>query len=135
MSTNWTAPFPAQIDSILESNAPYNIWIGSVRSGKTVGSILRWLMYIKEAPAGDLLMVGATLESLTRNILNPIRELIGEKNYKYVAGRNEVYIYGRRIYVSGCPDNDAVNRITGMTLIGAYVDEIILMPGPVRYFV
>ena len=128
MSTNWQVPFPAQLRSLQESNAPYNVWIGSVRSGKTVISIIRWLMYLRQAPDGDLLMVGATLESLTHNILNLIRELVGEKNYRYVAGRNEVYIFGRRIYVCGCPDNDAVNRITGLTLAGAYVDEIILMP-------
>ncbi|WP_084048582.1 hypothetical protein [Deinococcus hopiensis] len=50
-------------DSILDSDARFNIWGGPVRSGKTVHSMmLRW-------------MIGKTLGSLERNILAPLRGL------------------------------------------------------------
>jgi hypothetical protein len=34
------------------ARAPINIWEGSVRSSKTVGSIIRWIRYVRDAPPG-----------------------------------------------------------------------------------
>ena len=37
---------PKQIRSIAEADGRVNAWSGSVRSGKTVSSILRWFMFL-----------------------------------------------------------------------------------------
>ena len=63
-----------QYRSIRDSNSRINLWDGSVRSGKTIGSIFRWLKFVRQAPSeGVLLMTGKTNRTLERNVLNPIR--------------------------------------------------------------
>lgn len=56
-----------------------NLWEGAVRSGKTIGSIMVWLRYIRTGPPGDLLMVGKTERTLKRNIIDVIEQMIGKK--------------------------------------------------------
>lgn len=108
--------------------ADINIWEGSVRSGKTVGSMLAWIDYVLHAPDGDLLMVGKTERTLKRNIIEPIKAMLGPRRCRYVAGEGELWICGRRIYLVGANNAEAVGKIQGMTLAGAYVDEAALIP-------
>lgn len=121
-------PRGKQARSILESTARINIWEGSVRSGKTVASIIRWLDYAVNGPPGELLMVGKTERTLKRNILDVIEELVGQNDYRYNRGMGEAYIMGRRIYVAGANDERAETKIRGLTLAGAYGDELSLWP-------
>ncbi|CAB4201998.1 phage_term_2, phage terminase, large subunit, PBSX family [uncultured Caudovirales phage] len=114
--------------SIRHANAPTNVWDGSVRSGKTVSSELAWLKFVRSAPKGDLLMVGKTERTLNRNIIEPIIAMVGEKRCQYNKGTGEVMLFGRRIYVVGANNEEAVSKIQGMTLVGAYVDEAVLLP-------
>jgi len=119
---------PKQLQSWIESDKRINIWEGAVRSGKTIASILRWLEYIKKSRDGELLMVGKTERTLKRNILDVIEKIVGSKRYKLVQGNGEVYIYNRKIYIAGANDERAQDKIRGMTLLGAYGDEITVWP-------
>ncbi|MFC7641463.1 hypothetical protein ACFQX6_11080 [Streptosporangium lutulentum] len=66
---------PAQERSIAESTARINIWTGSVRSGKTIASLLRWLMYVAQAPrGGHLVIVGKTADTIARNVFEPLMD-------------------------------------------------------------
>ena len=72
-----------QADSIDQATARSNIWHGSVRSGKTVGSIMKWVEYAPTAPEhidGHLMMVGKTERTLATNILTPPKK--GTDEYK-----------------------------------------------------
>ncbi len=120
-------PKGKQRRSILESNARLNIWQGSVRSGKTFGSIIRWLDYVAHGPPGELLMAGKTERTLKRNILDPVRELIGA-DFRLVQGQGECHIYGRRVYLAGANDERSESKIRGPTFAGAYGDELTLWP-------
>lgn len=124
----WAPLSEKQLGSITDSTARINIWEGAVRSGKTIGSILRWIEFIKNGPPGELLMIGKTERTLQRNILDVIGTIVGQKNYKFNRGTGEVYIYGRRIYVAGANDERSEGKIRGMTLAGAYGDEVTLWP-------
>lgn len=122
---------PKQIDFLLNSDAFINICSGAVRSGKSHICNLRWLEYITSAPKGDLLMVGKTIRTLERNVLkaeNGIFDLIGEGNYHYNSSTGELTINGRNIYCVGANDEKSENKIRGMTLVGAYCDEVTLYP-------
>lgn len=105
-----------------------NLWEGAVRSGKTVASIVAWIKFIREAPAGNLLMVGKTERTLKRNIINEMVKILGRKRCRYVAGAGELWVCGRLIEVVGANDERAEEKIRGMTLIGAYCDEATLYP-------
>lgn len=128
MSFEWGTFSPKQLASIRNSDARLNIWEGSVRSGKTIASIVRWLDYIANGPRGDLLMVGKTERTLKRNILDPIAEMLGDKLYRYNSATGEAIICGRRVYVAGANDERSENKIRGLTLAGAYGDELTLWP-------
>lgn len=117
-----------QLNSLTDSTARINIWHGSVRSSKTIMSIIRWLEYIPIAPKGKLLMIGKTERTLKRNILDVIEEMVGSSNYHFSSGKGEVRIFGRVIDIVGANDERSENKIRGTTLAGAYGDELTLWP-------
>jgi len=120
---------PKALESIYDSDARLNLWHGAVRSSKTINSIIRWIEFIKEAPEGGaLLMVGKTERTLERNILGPLRQMVGFKRYKYKRGLGEISLLGRQVYVAGANNELAKNKIQGLTLAGAYCDELTLWP-------
>lgn len=128
MSFQWEQLSAKQLNSVTKSTARINIWEGSVRSGKTIASIIRWVEYIKTGPQGDLLMVGKTERTLKRNILDVIEDIVGTKNFRYNRGLGEVYIFNRKVYIAGANDERSEGKIRGMTLAGAYGDELTLWP-------
>lgn len=117
--------------SIAEATARLNLWHGSVRSGKTISSILAWLHFVATAPAGPLLMVGKTKETLERNVIDVMVDLfggLGDRAIQHTRGANTAVIFGRLVHIVGANDAKAESRIRGITLVGAYVDEASLLP-------
>jgi PBSX family phage terminase large subunit len=106
------------------------IWEGSVRSGKTIISLVAWVDFITHAPPGPLLMVGRTLDTLRRNAVEPLIDLFGAKNIKPVYGNGTAKMFGRQVYLVGADNMSAESRIRGLTLAGAYVDEVSILGGP-----
>ncbi|WP_030928483.1 PBSX family phage terminase large subunit [Streptomyces sp. NRRL B-24720] len=122
-----------QLLSIVQSEARINLWEGSVRSGKTIASLLRWLIYVADAPrGGELVMVGRTRDSLYRNIIGPLMnpDLFGDlaQQITYNNGAPIAYILGRPVHVLGANDAKAEPKVRGMTCAGAYVDELTTLP-------
>ena len=114
--------------SIVESNARINLWEGSVRSSKTISSIVRWIDFVKSAPPGGvLMMVGKTNKTLDRNILQPMREMLGDK-IRVNHGTGVIKMFGREIDIIGANDERAQEKIRGATVAGCYGDEITLWP-------
>lgn len=112
----------------LLAQAPINCWEGSVRSSKTVGSLIRWVEFVRNAPAGPLLLVGKTERTARRNVINPLIDMLGSRRARYNVGTGEMVLCGRTIYVVGANDERAQDKIRGLTLAGAYVDEISTLP-------
>jgi len=117
-----------QLESVRLATARLNIWEGSVRSSKTISSLIRFLQFIRQGPEGNLLLVGRTERTLKRNIIDPLVEMLGKDRCRYLAGSGEVWLLGRRVYVAGANDERAKDKIAGMTLSGAYCDEISRWP-------
>ena len=128
MSFNWGLFSHKQLDVIANSTARINILDGSVRSGKTIASLVAWVMFVSEAPPGELLMVGKTERTLKRNILDVLEQIVGSRYFKYNLGAGEATLFGRRIYLVGANDLRSEGKIRGLTLVGAYGDEIALWP-------
>ncbi len=121
-------PSAKQRRSILHSTARINIWDGAVRSSKTIGSLIRWLDYVDHGPDGALLMMAKTERSLTRNVLHPLGDLLGPGELRISSGSGEARLWGRRIYLAGAADERAEEKLRGLTLAGAYGDEITTWP-------
>lgn len=120
--------------SIARSTAWLNVWEGSVRSGKTVSSLLRWLIYVANAPrGGQLVVVGKTYDTVARNVFGPLQDpsIVGPgvaRMVKYNRGAPVAWILGRQIEVITANDIKAEGRLRGLTGAGAYVDELTLLP-------
>ena len=120
----------------IENDAFINIMEGSVRSGKTVAMIPKWLEYIQDGPEGLLLMTGVSKETLYDNVLNDLFDVIGESNYEYNRQTGELMVFWvkdgkrkyRRIKVCGAKDEGSEKYLRGKTIAGAYCDEVSLMP-------
>ncbi len=105
-----------------------NILDGSVRSGKTYISIILFGLYVATRDYGDkMIMVGRTLATLKRNCLELMQELFGDANFNYSISKKEAVLFGRKIYLEGADNALSEGKIRGMTLAGAYCDEITLL--------
>jgi PBSX family phage terminase large subunit len=122
-----------QIDSIMEARAFQNIWEGSVRSGKTIASLLRWLDFVANRPdGGELVMVGRTRDSLARNVFGPLTDpnIFGAlaQDIHYTSGAPTANVLGRTVHALGANDAQAEPKVRGLTCAGAYCDEITTLP-------
>ena len=106
-----------------------NILEGSVRSGKTYVSLLLWAFWIAVRPDSCVyLMAGKTLAALKRNVLAPLEELFGGEEVSCSLSKKEAKIFGRTVYLEGACDVRSETKIRGLTLDGAYCDELSLFP-------
>lgn len=105
-----------------------NLLYGSVRSGKTWISLLKWAIWIgQQASDKQFLMVGKTITTLKRNCLVLLEELIGD-NITYSISQKKAVIFGRTVWLEGANDERSESKIRGMTLMGVYVDELTQIP-------
>lgn len=106
-----------------------NILQGSVRSGKTWISLILWAFWVASRPKDYLYMMCAkSLQTLKRNCLFPLQELIGEKHFTFSLSTKEGVLFGRKIMLEGANDARSEGKIRGITLGGAYCDELTLFP-------
>ncbi len=123
---------PKQLESLSGSTARVNIWEGSVRSGKTIASLLRWLIYVATSDiSGELVVVSRTRSSAARNVFAPLADpnLFGPaaSQVHYTAGADTATVLGRTVWVLGSSDVRSENVLRGLTCSGAYVDEVTLL--------
>lgn len=105
-----------------------NLLYGSVRSGKTWISLLKWACWIREQPiTKEFLMVGKTVTTLKRNCLGLLENLIGD-NIKYSISQKKATIFGRTVWLEGANDERSESKIRGLTLLGVYIDELTQIP-------
>lgn len=116
-----------QRDFLLSPPARVNLLEGSVRSGKTWISLVMWALFIASMPKdAEFLMVGKTLTTLKRNCLNLLQEL--EPTFVFTTNGKTASLYGHRVWLEGADNEASENKIRGMTLAGAYFDELTLVP-------
>lgn len=120
---------PKQVDFMLNNDKRINLLTGSVRSGKTYVSLLKWAIFVGSMPSNcEFLMTGKTITSLKRNCLGLLQDLVGESNFKYSISQKQGKLFGRTIWLEGANDDRAESKIRGMTLAGAYIDEMTQIP-------
>jgi len=120
---------PKQLDFILAKDKRINLLTGSVRSGKTYVSLLKWAIFVGLMPSNsEFLMTGKTLTSLKRNCLGLLQDLVGVNNFTFSISQKSAKLFGRIVWLEGANDDRAESKIRGMTLAGAYVDELTQIP-------
>ncbi|MFF0744202.1 PBSX family phage terminase large subunit [Streptomyces sp. NPDC004111] len=122
-----------QLASIRGATARINLWHGSVRSGKTIASLVFFLLMVRRAPASGLIVVcGRSLQTIERNCLDVLQdpELFGEvaAEVHHTRGATTAVILGRVVHLIGASDARAEGRLRGLTACLAYCDEVTLLP-------
>lgn len=117
---------PRQYASIKHATGVVNLWDGAMRAGKTTAANLAWLNYVRTAPPGQLAILGKTLDTIRRNVLVPLKALHPQA-VTYRRASTHCTILGREIELIGFADATSEERVRGVTLVGAYVDELTLM--------
>ncbi|MER6360086.1 PBSX family phage terminase large subunit [Kitasatospora sp. NPDC001527] len=123
-----------QLRSVARATARINIWHGAVRSGKTVASLLAFLLAVAEAPPFGLIIVcGKSLQTIERNVLEPLGDTtlfgpVAAGQVRHTRGATTAVILGRTVHLIGASDARAEGRLRGLTAYLAYVDEATLLP-------
>lgn len=107
----------------------WNVKTGATRSGKTYLDCAVTIPKRICAARGEglLVMLGNTLGTLERNVLEPMRGLWGPELVGVVrtsASGNIVQLFGRKVYVLGADNKKHIARIQGAAFEYAYGDEI-----------
>ena len=110
-----------------------NILDGSVRSGKTFISNLAWCIFVLESPHDTFLMSGESTDSLYRNVIADVIQILGTKRATYKdsakGGAQLEIIYNGQTKICYCRGGSKSNdegKIRGITIGGWYADEITL---------
>ncbi|MBO2461169.1 PBSX family phage terminase large subunit [Actinomadura violacea] len=124
-----------QIRSIVESErVKISLWEGAVSSGKTIASLVAFLIAVAQAPENGLIFcVGRTLQTVERNIIEVLMQPLGPfgplaKYVEHTRGSNVATIFGRTVHLVGASDVRAEGRIRGATASLIYIDEATLIP-------
>lgn len=109
-----------------------NISEGAVRSGKTVGTNLGYMIQVAtdEGGDGEYAIFGRTRETIGRNILAPMMNprMFGvySQFVKYNAGAATAKIFDKTVHVIGTSNILSENVIRGLTLRKSLCDELTL---------
>lgn len=123
---------PKQITSYAQATGRVNIFEGSIRAGKTFSWLLLLLFKIAGAGKhGAIVIVGKNRDSIYRNVFEPIETIAAfapfAKHVHYRQGSPTARIFGRMVHVIGANDAKAENKIRGMTIQLAFLDEVTIL--------
>jgi len=121
---------PKQLEFIMHSTAKWNLAHGSVRSGKTVASVFRFMQSLHDAPDNRNYIVGHTFDTAYRNVVRLIMEspeLSIFRPFCNWSGK-KLYFRDKDITILGAKDEGAVKSFQGDTFGKIYCDEMTLYP-------
>ena len=115
-----------QREYLANCNHRWNFKIGATGSGKS------WLDYAVVIPKrlfalrgeGAAVMLGNTQGTLSRNVLDPMREIWGSVLVGTIGSDNTALLFGKKVYILGADNRKHVARLQGMTVEYAYGDEV-----------
>jgi PBSX family phage terminase large subunit len=127
---------PRQLEFVLDSIRKINIAHGSVRSGKTVSTLFRFMQAVFNCPDSQIWMIGHTHETIYHNAIRLLLEATQENNpltifnpfLTWHPGKRQLRFRDKMISTVGAKDEGAVGAIQGKTFSLAYCDEITLYP-------
>jgi len=119
-----------QLEFVLNSIARWNFAHGSVRSGKTVGTLFRFMQAAEKCPDSKIFIVGHTFDTAYRNVIRLLmesKELSIFRPFCSWSGK-KLYYFDKIITVLGAKDEGAIGNFQGDTYSLVYCDEMTLYP-------
>jgi len=123
---------PKQVEFIKNANAKWNLAHGSVRSGKTVGTLFKFMLEAAECPDSQIFMVGHSSETIFQNAVRLLLESEQLRAFRnsctWYAGKRQVKFLDKTICCLGAKDEGAIGQFQGKTMSLVYCDEMTLYP-------
>lgn len=120
------------IKESLESRAKWFFAHGSVRTGKTVGTLFLFLIMSEQCPDNQIFMVGHTSETIYDNVIKLIFEDKTFSVFKpfcsWSPGNRVLTFRDKKIKILGAKDEGSYGSFMGKTFSLVYCDEITLYP-------
>lgn len=121
-----------QLEFIYNSTARWNFAHGPVSSGKTVGTLFRFLQEAYKCPDSQIYMFGFSSSTIYENCIRLIMESPQFAIFKpfctWHPGKGELKYHDKTITIIGAKDEGSIGRIQGKTISIAYCDEMTLFP-------
>lgn len=121
-----------QMEFLYNSNAKFNLAHGSVRSGKTVCTILRFLEEVVHSPGETFVIFGYSLGSIYKNVVLVLQNSHELRCFGEFCTWSEhysrLYFLDKTIFCIGAGDEGALGNIQGITIDVCYCDEFTLYP-------
>ena len=118
-------PFsPKQIEFIINSTKRWNLAHGPVSSGKTVGTLFRFLQEVDKCPDTQIYMFGFSSSTIYENCIRLILDspefAIFRPFVTWYPGKGEMKYKDKTIIIIGAKDEGSIGRIQGKTISIAY---------------
>ena len=121
-----------QLEFIIHSTKRWNLAHGPVSSGKTVGTLFRFLQACDKCPDSQIYMFGYSSSTIYENCIRLILESPQFAIFKpfctWHPGKGELKFMDKNITIIGAKDEGSIGRIQGKTISIAYCDEMTLYP-------
>lgn len=119
-----------QQEFLARCNHTYNLKCGAVRSGKTwldIHITIPQRLFALEGKHGDILFLGHTQGSIERNVINPLRDYLGNDVVSLIGSKGQFSILGMKAYALGGDKSSSVEAIQGLTCKYVYIDEVVTL--------
>lgn len=126
-------PLSHKARASIKADGWMTVWEGAIRSGKTVASLLAWLVYLTTTDEKVFFMSGKTYGSLIRNVIDgdfgilalgaPFISITKDRT-----GSSVLVLGDKKVYLFGASDDSAYMRLKGLTAGGWYADEVATHP-------
>lgn len=121
-----------QLEFIDNSVCHWNLAHGSVRSGKTVGTLFRFMQAADQCPDSQIFMVGHSSDTIYQNAVRLLLEsdqlAIFRQFCTWQSGKRQLKFKDKTISTMGAKDEGAIGQFQGKTMSLVYCDEMSLYP-------
>lgn len=104
---------------------------GAIRSGKTWAMCLGFLLWSQARFSGcKFIVAGYSIETLKRNVVSPMAEILRGLDWPYSFNRaeNKIEIGTNAYHLFGANKERSQDSLQGLTAAGCYADEVALFP-------
>ena len=116
-----------QLEFARYANHRWNFKGGATRSGKTYLDF-KWIIPLRirerAGKEGLAVILGVTKSTIERNVLEPMRNLYGDKLVGTISSDNTAWIFGEKCYCLGAEKVSQVSKIRGASIKYCYGDEV-----------
>lgn len=123
---------PKQLEFIKNSTKRWNLAHGAVSTGKTVGTLFRFMQACYDCPDSQIFMVGHSSDTIYQNAIRLIMETDELSIYRpfctWFTGKRQLKFMDKTIQTLGAKDEGAMGKFQGLTASLMYCDEMTLYP-------